>query len=176
MALPIVDVFERWFSKKSHNHKNRMAILVLAGLIFVLLATMTSFAVLAFEQPFDGDDIPMLEMGMVIWYAKLLFFGTIFVSFALSIFFIFSRLEYLSAHIGEKRLSGHTMLGVGKFLFPQIYSGRHYSLVSSFFVSCPLAPASDLGLVFVRDPSHDLVPREFIPILSEEVRIDARDY
>jgi hypothetical protein len=121
LALPIVDFFERWFSRKSHN-TNLFVALIVGGIILLLLATLLSFALASPEDLFDQDDLSIFESSTLVWLARHCLAPFLLLGVTISVNFAVMRLEFLSCHIGEKRLHDSIVRNISPFRFP--ISGR----------------------------------------------------
>lgn len=117
--------------------------LFLVGMILVVLFVLLIIALPAFEDSFEEDDLPSLEIDTISGYTKYLLLDTLHAGSKLELVFMLMRLEHLSTHIGEKPFSADEMLRLDKFSFrggliwTTLFTGVVFSV-------CPL---------FVRDHS-----------------------
>jgi hypothetical protein len=79
------------------------------GVVFILLFTLMSFALIQMEESFDHDDISLMGGNTTTWSVRYLFSGSFLLGFELGVFATIMRLEYLTSHIGEKRSASWTM-------------------------------------------------------------------
>jgi len=141
LALPIVDYFETWLSKKSHK-TNLFVALIVGGIVLLLLATLLSFALASPDDLFDQDDLSFFESSALAWLAQPALVLFLLLGVTIQVLFAVMRLEFLSGHIGEKRLQDSIVHNTSPFRFP--ISGR-LSIEPSFsFLLIPVGSFSRL--------------------------------
>jgi len=101
----ILEVFERWFSRRSHNTNNRITLLIIGAVLLILLLTLMSFVLASSADQFDNDDLPFFEIGTISWFAGYAFSGSLVLGIEMGVIITIMRLEYLNSRIGEKRPS-----------------------------------------------------------------------
>jgi hypothetical protein len=104
LSLSQLVSLERWSSSEYHLHRNQIIILILGGLIFVLLFSLIALSLPGLEEPFDGDDDPLVHLGQIGGMITQPLPVLLLLGFELGILTEIFRLEYFRAHIGEKRL------------------------------------------------------------------------
>ena len=108
MAIAIAGFFEQSFSKESHKRNNRIIVLMLGGMVFILLLVLVSFTLGFPSEQLDPDDFPFLQIDGTAWMTVLADIGSLTLGSALSVLILLLRLEYLMSHMGEKRPSRQT--------------------------------------------------------------------
>lgn len=146
---------ERWSPEKpSNQHSNFIAALILGGMVFILLFTLASFAVVSSADLPDGDDLPFLEIGNFGHVPGYGFVSLLSIGVALGVFLTIMRFEYMKGHIGEK-LPSPSMLPVRVVFVPELISvtALFYCAVTFLFSARTRKHASRPGFVFIRDRS-----------------------
>jgi hypothetical protein len=130
--MPAVRALGCQASRLSYQRNNTKGILMVGSLILVLLSTPFLIVLPGIQETNDGDSLPSLELCFICCFARYLFSNTQVLGWRQEFHFTLRKGEYLSAHIGEKRLSDDQIFGLGKLFFALAYSGRHSFTVSSF--------------------------------------------
>ena len=105
MSRSLLKVFERCFSKNPYHNNNLWTVLIFGGMVFLLLFTLTSFALASSGDQFDEDEFPFLEIAGFHAISGFSYLSLLTIGFELGVLFTILRLEFLKSHIGEKRPS-----------------------------------------------------------------------
>jgi len=107
---------------------------MVGGLIFVLLFSAISFAVVQAEESFDYDDISLMGGDAVTQSLGYFALGSLLLGLELRVLVIIMRLEYLRGHIGEKRFASRAIRTNNLSLFERLLkTALFYSAVFSIF-------------------------------------------
>jgi hypothetical protein len=79
-------------------------IIILTGMILVLLFSMLTTALPAFDEPFEEDDTAFLRIDTIPSLANYFLSVSYSLVVVLGLLSAIFRLEYVGSHIGEKRL------------------------------------------------------------------------
>lgn len=109
------------YSKKTHHNLNRLAVLIMGGLVLVLLLTLLGLAMAPLGEQLDNDDSSFLALVTTNGSIGRLFSVSMLLGLELGVFVTIMRLEYLQSHIGEKRPSNQTVKS-NKFSFHGFFS------------------------------------------------------
>lgn len=167
MSRSLLKVFEHWFSKNPHHSNNLWTVLIFGGMVFLLLFTLTSFALASAGDQFDEDGFPFLEIAGFHAISGFSYFSLLTIGFELGVLFTILRLEFLTSHIGEKRPSSATR---GLQLVELAYllqTAPHACVVPSFCSCCPKSLDTVLFLSSYEAAPPALVPRNVSNLLKE---------
>lgn len=100
--------FER-LSDKFKENNDRSTTLVIWVLVFILLFTLMSFALVDGEEALEYDDIFLMGDVTASWPMEYPSPKSLLLGLELGVFAAIMRLEYLKSHIGEKRSASPVM-------------------------------------------------------------------
>jgi len=143
---------ERLSSTKVHLTSDRMNMLLLWGMVFVLLLILVGIAFLQAEGLSDYDDLSIIHGDARIREMESVFFASLSVSFALAVFANVLRLEYLKSHIGEKRPDSRMINDISLFA-RFLKTALLYSVVFLLSFAQFLSSGNWFTPVFARDRS-----------------------
>lgn len=105
MFLQRLSFLKSQSSSPSHGSHKQIGFLHIGGIFLVLLFIMATVATTPFNEQFDENDIPLLEMAMIFGMIWDFFSDTSKAGFGLGAGLAVVRSEHLRGHIGEKRFA-----------------------------------------------------------------------
>ncbi|RPI95173.1 MAG: hypothetical protein EHM40_04150 [Chloroflexi bacterium] len=152
--------FER-LSDKFKENNNRSITLAIWVLVFILLFTLMSFALVEVEEVLEYDDIFLMGDVTASWPMEYPSPKSLPLGLELGVLMTIMRLEYLRSHIGEKRSASSVMNGSNLSLFARFSkTALFYSAVFFVLLALFVDDVNRLTKVF-----HS---RLIYPILSKE--------
>jgi len=116
------------------HENNRITTLAIWVLVFILLFTLMSFALVQLEELFDYEDLSLVGGDLVSWTILSFSSKPLSLGLELGVFTTIMRLEYLRGHIGEKHFASHAVRTNNLSLFERLLkTALFYSAVFSIF-------------------------------------------